>query len=158
MKTTKLLIIACAALTVAACTTPKNFNLFQDVADGQEIQMSKAKTVRLQPHDKITVLASSKDPMLSNLFNKGLSSSISEDKVDANKYITAYTIDDDGMIEIPVIGKMKAGGLTRLELEKAVQGKLREDLLKDATVTVEYVDLRFSVMGEVKAPGIQFIN
>ena len=153
-----LLIIACAALTVAACTTPKNFNLFQDVADGQEIQMSKAKTVRLQPHDKITVLASSKDPMLSNLFNKGVSSSISEDKVDANKYITAYTIDDDGMIDIPVIGKMKAGGLTRLELEKAVQGKLREDLLKDATVTVEYVDLRFSVMGEVKAPGIQFIN
>jgi protein involved in polysaccharide export with SLBB domain len=38
--------------------------------------------------------------------------------VDANKYITAYTIDDDGMIDIPVIGKMKAGGLTRLELER----------------------------------------
>ena len=47
MKTTKLLIIACAALTVAACTTPKNFNLFQDVADGQEIQMSKQKVRQL---------------------------------------------------------------------------------------------------------------
>ena len=158
MKTTKLLIIACAALTVAACTTPKNFNLFQDVADGQEIQMSKAKTIRLQPHDKISVMVTSKDPVMSSLFNKGFSSSTDGEKVDANKYLINYTVDDSGNIEVPALGNVTVGGKSRLEAAKAVQDKLREELLKDATVTVEYVDLRYSVMGEVQTPGVYFIN
>jgi len=158
MKTTRMLILCCATLLVAACSTPKNFNLFQDVTDGQEIQMSKATPIRLQPLDKINIIASSKDPMLGNLFNKGISSSISGTELDANKYLSAYTIDDNGFIEIPVIGKVKAEGLTRLELEQVVQSKLREDQLKDAIVTVEFVDLRYSVMGEVKTPGVLWIN
>lgn len=158
MKTTKLLIIACAALTMAACTTPKNYNLFQDVADGQEIQMSKAKAVRLQPGDKISVLVTSKDPLMSNLFNKGFSTSTDGGRVDANKIHVNYTVDNNGDIDIPALGKVAVNGKSRLEVAQDIQNKLREDLLKDATVTVEYIDLRFSVMGEVKTPGIYFIS
>ena len=158
MKTTKLLIIACAALTVAACTTPKNFNLFQDLSNGQEISMTTNHLVRLQSGDKISVMVTSKDPVMSSLFNKGFSSSTDGEKVDANKYLINYTVDDSGNIEVPALGNVTVGGKSRLEAAKAVQDKLREELLKDATVTIEFVDLRFSVMGEVRDPGVFLID
>jgi polysaccharide export outer membrane protein len=95
---------------------------------------------------------------MSSLFNKGFSSSTDGEKVDANKYLINYTVDDSGNIEVPALGNVTVGGKSRLEAAKAVQDKLREELLKDATVTVEYVDLRYSVMGEVQTPGVYFIN
>ena len=39
MKTIRLLIVAGAALTAVSCVTPKNFNYFQDLTDGQEISL-----------------------------------------------------------------------------------------------------------------------
>lgn len=158
MKTAKLLIAACTTLMVAACSTPKNFNYFQDLSDGQEIKMPEKVFIRLQPQDKILVIVSSKDPQMSNLFNKGLSTSVSGDKLDANKYITNYTIDNDGCISIPVLGSIKIGGLTRMEAELAIQNKLRDGLLNDAIISIEYADLRFSVMGEVTKPGQYWIS
>jgi polysaccharide export outer membrane protein len=153
MKTAKLLIAACTTLMVAACSTPKNFNYFQDLSDGQEIKMPEKVFIRLQPQDRLMIMVSSKDPQMSALFNKGLRSSVSGNKLDANKYITNYTIDNDGCVNIPVLGPIKISGLTRFETEQLIQEKLREELLKDAVVTVEYADLRFSVVGEVSAPG-----
>jgi polysaccharide export outer membrane protein len=74
------------------------------------------------------------------------------------KQVSSYTIDSDGFIDMPVIGKMKVGGMTRLKAEQTIQARLREEQLKDATVTVDYVDLRFTVLGEVMTPGVYFIN
>lgn len=159
MKTTRTLITLCTAgLLFVACATPKNYNLFQDLSNGQEISMSADRLVRLQPGDKISVMVTSKDPVMSSLFNKGFSSSIEGDRVDANKYLINYTVDDSGNIEVPALGNVAVGGMSRQEATKAVQDKLREELLKDATVTIEFVDLRFSVMGEVQAPGVFLID
>lgn len=158
MKTSRTLIIACAAMLASACSTPKNFNLFDDLSDGQTFKTPPTSYVQLRPQDKISVLVSGKDPQLSNLFNKGLSSSVGAATVDANKYLASYTIDPEGFIDMPVIGKMKVGGMTRLKAEQTIQARLREEQLKDATVTVDYVDLRFTVLGEVMTPGVYFIN
>jgi polysaccharide export outer membrane protein len=99
-------------------------------------------------------MVTSKDPLMSNVFNKGFSSSTDGEKVDANKIHVNYTVDNNGDIEIPSLGKVAVNGKSRLEAAQDIQNKLREELLKDATVTVEFVDLRFSVLGEVQAPGL----
>ena len=158
MKTIRLLIVAGAALTAVSCVTPKNFNYFQDLTDGQEISLPANREIKLQPGDKISVMVTSKDPLMSNVFNKGFSSSTDGEKVDANKIHVNYTVDNNGEIEIPSLGKVAVNGKSRLEAAQDIQNKLREELLKDATVTVEFVDLRFSVLGEVQAPGVYYIN
>ncbi len=158
MKTIRLLIVAGAALTAVSCVTPKNFNYFQDLTDGQEISLPANREIKLQPGDKISVMVTSKDPLMSNIFNKGFSTSTDGEKVDANKFHVSYTVDNNGNVEIPALGKVAVNGKTRMEAAQDIQNKLREDLLKDATVTIEYLDLRYTVIGEVEKPGTFLIN
>jgi protein involved in polysaccharide export with SLBB domain len=65
-----------------------------------------------------------------------------------------YTIDGAGQLAFPLIGAVKAGGLTGPQLEKEITQKLSPDYLKDPNVTVEVLKYRpFYIVGEVKNPG-----
>jgi polysaccharide export outer membrane protein len=68
--------------------------------------------------------------------------------------ILAYTVDEQGDINFPVIGKVAVEGKTRQEVADYLRRRLIErDLVKDPIVTVEYVNLAISVLGEVNRPG-----
>ena len=58
-------------LILTACSTPKNFNYLQDLANGQEIAIQTDGMIRLQPKDQMNVLVKTKDPLMGTLFNKG---------------------------------------------------------------------------------------
>lgn len=68
-----------------------------------------------------------------------------------------YLVDSKGLIEFPLIGKIKAGGLTRDEL-KAKLTEAASRYLKDAMVTIKFTNFRFSVLGEVNSPGTFVVN
>lgn len=65
-----------------------------------------------------------------------------------------YPVRPDGIITIPLVGEMKAAGLTPLQLTKQLTEALSEKY-KDPIVTVTVSEVRskkFSVTGEVKRP------
>jgi polysaccharide export outer membrane protein len=65
-------------------------------------------------------------------------------------------IESDGTINLPLVGRIQAGGLTAAELEKAITKRL-EDLLNQPHVSIDVVEQRsqpVNVMGAVKAPGV----
>jgi len=65
-----------------------------------------------------------------------------------------YQIDATSMLSLPLIGRVPAGGLKPVELERQVAAKLNDGYLKDASVSVEVVAFRpFYIIGEVKTPG-----
>lgn len=66
-------------------------------------------------------------------------------------------VNSRGMISLPLIGAVQAGGLTISELESAIAGKLATNLIQDPQVTVfvqEFTSQRVTVEGAVKKPGI----
>ena len=68
--------------------------------------------------------------------------------------VASYTLDENGCIDFPVLGKLDIKGMTRSEVASFIKNELvSRDLLKDPIVTVDFLDLYFSVMGEVKSPG-----
>lgn len=154
MKTGKFLLLTIATSFLTACSTPKNFNYLQDLTNGQVITTSVDGTIRLQPKDQISVLVKSKDPLMSNLFNKGISTSIKSGQTEGNAYVTGYTLNPDGDIDFPVLGKIRLKDLSRYEAEQVIQKKLQEEQLKDANVTVEFMNLSYSMTGEVNKPGV----
>ena len=147
-------IAICTALVMASCSTPRNFNYLQDLSNGQQIEMKTNGIIKLQTGDEINITVKSKDPVMSALFNKGLTTQLNSGVAGGTPYITGYTIAPDGTIDFPVIDKIKLAGLTRQEAEQALQQKLREDQLKDAIVTIEFKNLTYTVMGEVNRPGV----
>jgi polysaccharide export outer membrane protein len=63
----------------------------------------------------------------------------------------------DGEISFPLLGTIKAGGLTPLELEMVLQALLRRTYMKDPQVTVTVAEMQshsVSVLGAVKQPGV----
>jgi polysaccharide biosynthesis/export protein len=67
-----------------------------------------------------------------------------------------YTVEADGTFSFPLVGRVKAGGLTLRSFEGALKAKLADGYFKNPQVTVaveQYRSQRVFVMGEVRAPG-----
>lgn len=65
-----------------------------------------------------------------------------------------FQVDDSGTMSLPLIGAVKAGGLTTRDLEKLLTQKLRGGFVRDPKVSVEVANFRpFYVIGEVEKPG-----
>ena len=160
---TRLILTACLVLT-AACGTPKNIIYFQDIEGDTTLATSKADPIRFKPMDQISVIVNSRDPQVTAMFNLpyytnriGQTQSMTTTAgniASGTQGISGYIVDSDGNIDFPVLGKIYVAGLTREE----TADKIKEELLdsrqiKDPVVTVTFMNLGFSVLGEVNHPG-----
>ncbi|MGH6738570.1 MAG: polysaccharide biosynthesis/export family protein [Bradyrhizobium sp.] len=65
-----------------------------------------------------------------------------------------YIVDAQGCVALPLIGIVRARGLTTTQLGSAIAGRLRQSFIRDPSVAVEIETYRpFFVLGEVTYPG-----
>lgn len=162
-----LFLLFISVLFFCACQTPTNVAYFQDANTATELQMQSEQLFRLRPEDKINIVVNSKDPALESLFTLTVSGqrntigASSTPRTIAGKNTTsstqspiAYTVDSNGNIDFPILGTIHVEGMTRYDLAKYLKERLvNENHVNDAVVTVEYVNIAISVLGEVKSAG-----
>jgi polysaccharide export outer membrane protein len=141
---------------MTSCQAPR-LGYFQDVQSGQVQQLQPPKLVTIQPGDKLSILVGSKDPGLAYLFNLNIVGRYRTAQSDANlstSQVASYTVDEAGEIDFPVMGKLNIKGMTRREVADYIKTQLiSRSLLKDPVVTVDFLDMTYSVLGEVNDPG-----
>jgi polysaccharide export outer membrane protein len=65
-----------------------------------------------------------------------------------------FLVAGDGKVSMPLVGDVKAAGLTVQQFQTAVETALKQGYLKDPHVSVEVLTYRpFYILGEVKSPG-----
>ena len=67
-----------------------------------------------------------------------------------------YTVETDGSFTFPLIGRVKAGGLTLRQFEAELKKKLADGYFKNPQVSVaieSYRSQRIFIVGEVRSPG-----
>jgi polysaccharide export outer membrane protein len=137
--------------------TYKKINYLQDVENDTTMTMKVNKGVIIQPQDQLSIIVSSLDPKLSSQFNLSLSTYLTGTEMSSSSTthrITGYVVDNDGYITFPALGRLHAAGLNRWELQEKISEELANNgLLKDAIVTVEFMNFKISVLGEVSSPG-----
>jgi len=165
MKAIKTVLSLSLVFLLSACYTPQKIAYFQDTSDVQNIKLQAEQVFRLRPEDKINIVVNSKDPALASLFtltstSSNVLGSTSTPKTTAGRSggssqtTIAYTVDDQGNIDFPVLGSIHAQGKTRQELASYIKNELiRQQLVLDPIVTVEYVNISVSILGEVSSPG-----
>ena len=150
-----------------SCSTPKDIAYFQDAAalNGMALQMEQQ--FRLRPEDKINIIVNSSNPLLEQQFtltaktsgNSSLGADVKPETTaggvsGGNGMLLAYTVDEQGTIDFPLLGKIRVEGMTRGEVASYIKGRLVErELVSEPIVTVEYVNLSVNVLGEVGKPG-----
>lgn len=159
--------ISCALIlsTVASCSTPKNITYFPELQTGSTVQAEKVLDIKVKPGDKLSIIVSTQDPALSNLFNlvttqnrigqtTSSTTTVGNASAGGNGQVAYYTVDSQGEINFPVLGKMYIAGLTREQVaEKITDDLMKADLVKDPIVIVEYANTGITIVGEVNAPG-----
>lgn len=156
-----IFLLVAGTLLLSSCSAYKKVVYFQDISAGlYEIPLSTPNEILLRPGDKISIMVNSRDPQLMDLFNLpvvsrqiGMASRTGVTTAN-NQGLMGYTIDEEGNIDFPVLGKIYVAGMKRDEVASYIKNELVDNnLVKDPVVTVEYMNLCISVMGEVNKPG-----
>lgn len=150
-------MLTLSALLVSGCTSYKkslylqNENVLNESLEGQLYDF------RIMPKDELTITVSTTDPEASAPFYRKIGQSKENSNnnnigMDGAKLLI-YLVDNNGYIDFPVLGMIKVLGLTNRECETLLRQKLQPYLKEVPTVTVRTSNYKFSVLGEVNAPG-----
>ncbi len=157
LKTLSAIALVCA---LASCSskTYKEINYLQDIESTESMAMKVNQGIIIQPQDQLSIIVNSRDPRLSAQFNLSVSTFYTGSELSqtggAAQRITGYIVDNQGNINFPSLGTLHVAGMNRWALQELIREELNETgLLKDAIVTVEFMNFKISVLGEVTAPG-----
>ena len=158
MSFNKLLLVLVAFAAFTSCKTPTDVIYFQDSKDREEVAIKNSFTPVFKVDDVVSITVSAADMDAARPFNLMQGSSVnalSEGGATGGSGISSeptYLIDENGEIEFPVLGKLKIGGLTRVEVKTLIKDKLKV-YINDPIVTVRLKNFKITVLGEVNRPG-----
>ncbi len=155
----RLLLLVVLAVGAASCgrKTYKNIAYLQDVEEDMSLPMAVNRGIVIQPQDKISIVVSTTNSELAkpyNLSRVSYSLGVEGDNTGGSNNVLGYVVDNSGNINMAGLGEMHVAGMNRWELANYVRQELIDhDLLKDPNVTVEFMNFKVSVLGEVSSPG-----
>ena len=162
----KLLLMAVLAVGAASCghKTYKNIAYFQDVEEDMSLPMDVNRGIVIQPQDKISIVVSTTNSELARPYNLprvtyalGAENDVVGSGGSSN--VLGYVVDNSGNINMAGLGKMHVAGMNRWELSDYVRQILIDrKLLTEPNVTVEFMNFKVSVLGEVGSPGTYNIS
>lgn len=156
-----LILAAGMVLLLGACSTPKQITYFQDSDNVNGARIAAPKEITIKPKDKISILVNCKSQELTALFNlPEISYRIGQaSAANTSSNASGYTVDENGYISFPVLGKIYVAGMTRTQIAEKIKDELEiQGQATGAIVTVEYLNLSYQVLGEVNKPGTFQIN
>ena len=155
-------VIFAVMLLLTSCGTVKDIAYFQNKIVNEPEAIDKHAGIVIQPKDMLSIVVSNRNPELVAMFNLPVISyqAGSETVSGAGQQrLMGYVVDNEGFIDFPVLGPIKVAGLTRWELSNLIKERLiKGGFLTDAVVTVEFMNFKVSVIGEVNSPGTYTLN
>ena len=171
----KKLFLGIAALMLVAlssCIANKDYIYLQGASKDQVLVPNKVD-YRIQKNDILSVSIRTPDALASALFNSGsgIGSSTSGGGGGYSSggsyggggyggggaggnsfYFSGYSIDEDGYIKLPIMGKLKVVGLTIKQI-KALIEKEADKYFTGYFINVQLAGINYSIMGEVRISG-----
>ena len=147
-------LVVCMAVFFTACTSTKKIIYLQDVVPLKQQEIEQKYEVIIHGDDLLAIMVNSRDPELALPFNMPMVSYQLGSNAGGQQRVLGYLVDTNGNIDFPILGEIHVEGLTRMQLTELIKNKLIEgDLIKDPIVTVQFLNFKISVMGEVGRPG-----
>jgi polysaccharide biosynthesis/export protein len=141
-----------------SCTPVKQVIYFNNLKDTAALgALSGAKSAfenKIQKSDQLWITVGGSNPLDLVALNSanGMGTSGSGNGSVSNSSVIGFLVEADGNIKLPYVGKVKAEGLTRIELESMLT-EVFKDYTKNPVVNVRFLNYSFSVIGEVNRSG-----
>jgi polysaccharide biosynthesis/export protein len=147
-------IIISVLMTLSSCVTNKKLTYLQysGIAEDTAITVPQSSSYKIQPFDNLFIRVVTPDPKWADMFNAMPVTSSSNNINEQSAELISYSVDADGTMELPYIGRFEVSGKTirmiKTELENALKA-----FVADAAVIVKIINNYVSILGEVKNPG-----
>lgn len=151
-----LLMIFCAQLLLSSCASSRKTVYFNEQRDAILKSANLPSRNVIQANDLLSIAVTSLNPAATEIFNKPNNSYVSSTGLGGiNISSPGYLVNNDGVIQFPVLGDLKIGGLTTNELRLKITNELlSRKLLVDPIVIVRQLNFKVSVLGEVSRPSV----
>ena len=150
-------------LFLSSCSSQKKVAYFNGIDASSQEEINKYfqtnHEAKIVNGDMLSITVSGLDPLAVAPFNLPLVSYATpgSDQLYASPTLQSYLVDVNGFIDFPVIGQIKLGGMSKSEAIDLIDHKL-EPYLKDPIVTIQFMNYKITVLGEVSHPGQYVIN
>jgi polysaccharide export outer membrane protein len=159
-----VIIFSCAAIFggITSCVSPKSIVYFQGDSSRYYSQDITAKYIpKIQSNDILSIVVGSLNAEANEVFNTPnlfttASTNYSSTGGGARVQPLGYLVDNDGNIEVPLVGKVKIAGLTTTDAADTLRLRL-QNFLKEPSVIVRNLNFKISVLGEVRIPAVYVI-
>ena len=144
-------LILIAFFIVCSCSSKKDILLFQDTESSISYNL-KFEDLQIKTDDILRIKISSKSADLASLYNK---QSLTPGQGSLLSYqIDGFLVNSKGFINIPTLNPIFVKGLTLNEASVKIKKLLDEqDVLKNASVDVKFLNSYFTIFSEVNSPG-----
>lgn len=153
-------------ILMGACSIPKNITYFDDVkyGTGEELLATKMNyEPKLKSGDKLVITVSALDIAAAAPFNlyavsvtdmlqTQTNSVIDKKQLSTSQMYAPYTVDNEGFINFPVLGKIEVKGKTIKELTDILESRISESV-ENPIVNIRIENFKVTVIGEVLRPG-----
>lgn len=172
MKILRFSLLCAALCLLAGCHAPKNVTYMEGVETIPAEVLATAQTITdpvIVPGDLLNIEVSSANPTAVAPFNKGqyvtqdgnISSTGSNSALNNNYSASTqyYLVNADGYIDFPILGSIKAGGMTKTQLANELRQQIYPRYVKqEPTIEVRLMNFKVTVYGAVRNPGVYQSN
>lgn len=153
----KILFADCMlGLMAASCTSVKTqLPYFTDIATVQEGTFKQLEYIsKVVPDDELAITVNSTNPAATAAYNLPQTNMATKQAFSQSTTLRpmTYRVDSKGNIEFPVLGTLHVAGLTVEQIATMIADRIRPDV-SDPNVTVDLVNFKVNVAGEVRNPG-----
>ena len=153
----KLVFAICLFGLITSCTNTRKAVYFDGQGDVRFPSTTVIPQTILTHNDLLSITVTSLNPAASAVFNVPnvtYANSITNN-AEGPIQATGYLVDANGNIQFPMLGTIRAAGLTEAQLTAQIlKGILERKLLVDPIVTVRHLNFRVTVLGDVTRPTV----
>lgn len=129
-----------AFLCVSACGSGREIAYINDAQRDSAEVILHTYTNSIHPYDQLYIYVNSANPEAADPFNQKIS-------------LQGYIVDESGYITLPILGKIVVSGFPIDSVQSRIEKLLIErGYVNDPVVTVNLMNFRVSVIGEVRSP------
>lgn len=152
MKRVFLITILLISIMFQSCTTKKQVLYLQDLDQYSNSTLNYTST-KIQPNDILKIEVGDINPLVAAPFNMSAGSDGSQ-SAEMMK-LSGYLVSPNGSVIMPILNEVQLGGLTPANAEIKIKERLiNENYLVNPTVQVRVLNNKFTILGEVNAPGV----
>ena len=147
----KIVFLIFLCVIIESCANKKDILYYQDIVSGAQNNINYLSG-NIEVNDILYIKVSAIIPESVEPFNIQ-TATLSSTNLGVYR-LQGYLVSQDGTITFPVLGNLKVGGKSPLDVQNMISKILIDnDYVKEPTVSVRIVNNKVTVLGEVRMPG-----